>query len=250
MEIGNGFKNILLTLPLMAGIAALTAGPGEQAVAAGSTCGTIGNYFDAAQSANYSSSVYGVRADIERQVPALCSASGGSPSISTVWAMLVPATPTTQYAQAGYINVGANNAAFPGHPGMHTFSQFTTAAGPPVTAWGSDPSGTTTYKVFYRPSDNRVHMLANNTEIDVMGRDVIGEWSSDWAGQFAGETHHKQSDVPGSMGNHVTFDQIKKYDVSLLTSPITNLNLYTPTWGNYKHSLPGTASYDVWTVDQ
>lgn len=206
----GGFLLALLTTMLTSGQ--------TPAAAAGATCGTKNNYYAVAQSSSYSSLVYGVKANIQRYDPALCSSASGSPSVSAAWAMLIPQTPLTQYAQAGYVKVGTNNPDYPSHTGLHEFAQYTYACAPncgsgnpnAATAWGpTPPTGSTTYSVFLRASDDRIVMQAAGSTLLVMNRDISGEWSTGWGGQFGGETFHTASDIPGVDTNHVIIDNIQ-----------------------------------------
>lgn len=193
------------------------------------TGGSSGPYYALAQKQTYDTAVFGVSAQIQRQDVALCDASSGSPDWVSTWNMLIPRTPNDQYAQVGWIKIGS--AAPYSISGYHTFSENSKSCYPScapnsnvVFNYGSDPSGTLNYQVYLRASDDRIVMRAGSTIIDVMNRDVSGEWSNDWSGQWASEVHYHGSDIPGTVDNKLWFDYIKYYDSSGSTNYIQNFS--------------------------
>lgn len=226
------------------------------AQAAGACNGPTKSYYAGAQKATYQSSVYGVRANIEYQNPTLCGAPN-SRSSTSAWAMLIPRTPTIQMAQSGYLKLGS---ALSGSTGVHVFGQYTRACVPNCAAGvngyptflGPAPTGSKMYSVYLRSSDGRIGMYAGSTLLGEVNRSVTGEWSTDWSGQFAGETHDPNSDIPGTAANHVRFNYIQKYDSAGNIGFIQDINLgLTPTRSNY-HQSSGAASVggvylDIWT---
>lgn len=239
---------------VLAAVAALV--PVAPVVGAGGSCGNIQRNAAGAQSNTFQTSVFGVRASIERKEPDLCGSSGGSPSDSSAWAMLIPRTPNDQYAQSGYARVGADQ---PGQTqGMHVFAQYSKAcfpscggSSPVVNAYGPDPSGGATfYATYLRSADDRIHMYAGGTSLLEVNRDVSGEWSTDWAGQFAGEAAHTPSDIPGTVNDQVRFNYIQKYDQNGNLSFIQELDSFS-TLGRYHRDVSnasvGGKNLNVWT---
>lgn len=192
------------------------------------SCGASGHYFALAQKDTYDPDVYGVEANIQREPVALCSATGGSPDFVSTWTMLIPRLPNDQYAQAGWIKIG-DDAPY-SISGYHVFSEFSKACYPScagddvVFNYGPDPGGTKNYQVYLRASDDRIVMRADATTLDVFGRDVTGEWSPDWSGQWAAEPHYYGSDVPGVAGDNLRIYGIRKFDSAGNASYILNFS--------------------------
>lgn len=192
------------------------------------TCGAFGNYFVLAQKETYETSVYGVEASIQRKDVALCGASSGSPDWESNWTMLIPRSPGDQYAQAGWIKIGSDSPY--SISGYHVFSEFSRACYPScsgsdvVFTYGPDPAGTKNYQVYLRASDDRIVMRAGSTTLDVLNRDVTGEWSADWSGQWAAEPHYRGSDVPGVATDKMRIYDIRKFDAAGNSSHILNFS--------------------------
>jgi hypothetical protein len=93
-----------------------------------------------------------------------------------------------------------------------------------VFTYGPDPGGTKNYQVYLRASDHRIVMRADSTTLDVLNRDVSGEWSTDWSGQWAAEPHYKGSDVPGVPGDNMRIYDIRWYNAAGNTSFINNFS--------------------------
>lgn len=121
------------------------------------------------------------------------------------------------WAQTGYGQFGSA-APFP-KSGFHVFSQYTkkckntlSCTGSPVTTW---MGGTVTVSHFYenyvRSSDGRINMAIDGTVVATTNYNPSGDWSPNYAGQFAGEVIHPQSDVPGTSSDVTTFDYLQKY---------------------------------------
>lgn len=198
------------------------------ATSAWANCGASGYYFVVAQKETYQTSVFGVEANIQRKNVQLCGSSGGSPDWESNWTMLIPRTPGDQYAQAGWIKIGSQSPY--SISGYHVFSEFSKACYPScsgssvVFTYGPDPGVTKNYQVYLRASDDRIVMRAGSTTLDVFNRDVTGEWSSDWSGQWAAEPHYRGSDVPGVPTNKMRIYGIRKHDSAGNTSFITSFS--------------------------
>jgi hypothetical protein len=166
--------------------------------------------------------------------------------------MLQPRTPVKQYAQAGYAKFGVNAPAEAS--GVHIFAEYTRQCAPDNCGTGSKivrrvvpaPSnGYTTYRVVLRADDDRIHMGHNATNILTMARDVTGEWHPDWRGDFAGETWHSTSDVPGTDSNRTAFNNIEFYNSSGGINFIQQLNAYA-----CPDSDPGCEEFGYFRYDQ
>lgn len=215
----------------------LSAGPSTAAL---DYCGSAGHYFALAQKESYQTSVFGVESNIQRKSVQLCSSAGGSPDTVSTWAMLIPRTPGDQYAQAGWIKIGTQSSY--SISGYHVFSEFSRKCYPScangqnvVFNYGPDPVTTQNYQVYLRASDDRIVMRYGSTTLDVLNRDVTGEWSPEWSGQWASEPHYYGSDVPGTSSNKLRIYGIHKFDSSGNASFITNFS--TPYTSNARHHI-------------
>ena len=238
-----------LTAVIAAGLIAanLTVGC-NIAEAAKAKCGAVGNFYAGATSA-FATSTYGVRADVETNRPALCNASGGSPSVSSAWVMLLPNN-AAYYAQAGYAKVGLGNSQY--NNGFHYLAQYKTPSGSRPTFISGDPGTTThTYAVYLRASDDRIHMTRDGVNLLTLNYDTTGTWSTSWGGEFSGEAFHKQSDVPGTATDRTRFNYIQRYLGNGGIDFVTTLNGFTQPSSRY-HRHKGAAQVggqylDVWT---
>jgi hypothetical protein len=178
-----------------------------------------------------STSVYGTRARIEYRNPDLCGSDTDGAGVSGVWqAVTADSVPSgdgyaRNYAQVGYIQLGG---AAPGTTsGIHIFSQWTrkcfahrTCGANPTTndlaatQYWPAPTGTHIYAEYLRASDDRIHLYAHGDQIDVMGFDVTGDWSTAWRSEYFGETHHDADDLPGTSTAKTAFDYIQYYNSS------------------------------------
>lgn len=181
----------------------------KPASAAGSSCGANEPLLVGRGSA-YSTAIYGARAEIERNVPQLCSSAGGSPSLSTAWAMVN--SRNNYWAQAGYIKVGEESPNFPDREGMLMVSQWMRANRGLVTRFAPDPGGERMYSVYQSRSDGHIHMRADGIQIDETEYNPSGVWDPAWSAQYAGETRHYASDVPGTASDKTTFSYLQRYD--------------------------------------
>jgi hypothetical protein len=193
-------------------------------------------------------SLYGVRGDIETNVPALCSASGGSPSSSSAWVMLLPED-MAYYAQAGYVKNGTEVTQYP--TGFHYLAQYKKPDGSRPTYVQGDP-GTSThrYAVYLRASDDRIHMERDGNHMLTLDYDVTGVWDSAWFGTWSGETWHLESDVPGTYSDHTTFNYIQRFeqngDINFVTS-LTKHSASSRYWGDVSDATVGGKRFDIWT---
>jgi len=246
---GNG----VLFAAALAGVAPTNAPP---PAAAYENCGTQANYLAVVESP-YTVNNYGVRSDIETNYAELCSSAGGSPSLSTAWAMLTP-DQAFHWAQAGYIKVGIENTGFPGPTGLHYVAQYTqecqpSCSGAGVTTVVTGDPGTSThrYASYLRASDDRIHMTVDGTNLLTMNYDVTGEWVNEWAGQFGGETYHSQSDIPGTNADRTRFKYMQRFESNGDINFLQTLYYVGSPPGRY-HRDVGNASVggkylDMWT---
>lgn len=248
-------RSTAICAALLLGWAVPSALAPDSANAALGACGPSSKSFSDGADSPALTSNFGVQADIETNEPALCSSSGGSPSLSNAWAMLTPYN--NQWAQVGYIKVGAESTTG-WTTGFHYFTQYTRACygSPgcndafPTRVWGDPGTATHTYRVFHA-NDGLIHMYVDGNSQGNMNRNVGGEWPAAWAGNFAGETFDWQSDVPGTNADRTRFNYIKRLDVDANTSFIPSLDGVTPGSVRY-HQQIGDAAVggkylDIWT---
>ena len=239
---------------------ALLAGSSSIGSAAISPCGTAGSKFAGASPTGIVT--YGAKADISLQDPALCDAATGSPSTSSAWTMLVEDTPNYYLAQTGYIHAGSNwtyaGSDGNGNPvtyqGYHysVFTEWTptVGVGDVVQFFAAPPPSNTNYQTGYSFNDHRINMWQGTTQLTHTNYDPSGVWQTPWEPQFYGETHHCESDVPGTSSAHVTFSHIEKKSSDGTWSSITTstFNRYTDCTDRYNTQWDTKPhSFDIWT---
>lgn len=253
---------LICAVAAMAGaLGAVSVGSAEAAVPGG--CTSRGNYHAGATSA-YNSSVYGARARIEYNNPDLCGSDTNGGSASVVWSMVTAHSATypsnssrNGWAQSGY----GQFAQAPGFSasGFHVFTQYTlkckntgTCPGSVVrTKFGGTVTVTHYYENYVRASDGRIHMGVDGTQLDATNYNPAGDWDSDYAGQFAGEVIHPQSDVPGTSSDVTTFDHIQKYSPGGAINFFANIDVVTSSYSRHRRAETSPSSggegLSVWT---
>jgi hypothetical protein len=183
--------------------------------AAVSPCGTSANRF-AGGASSFQVSLWGAKASVQLFDPDLC----GNTSVSVAWSMVTAASLDTSdasgWAQAGYGRFGTN-AGF-SQSGLQVFAQWNrwckndgSSCASLTTRFNPAPSGTEVYKAVYRSADNHIHMYVNDDQIAETDYDPTNShWDGAWSAQYAGETLHLQTDVPGTSGNRVLFSNLQK----------------------------------------
>lgn len=202
---------------------------------------------------DFSTAVFGARANIQFYDPLLCTSTMSfSNSFSTAWAMVSSASPNNEWAQMGYMNAGPLSQF---SLGVHYVSQWTDLndANPPHTKVTGTP-GTTShrYQAYQSPSDGLLHMYIDSTSYDTSNYNPSGHWDPHWAAEYAGETGDFGSNVPGVGGNHVRFDGLAWYDstgaqhyVTGLTGAVILGPRYYQAIGPY--SQANGMYLDIWT---
>jgi hypothetical protein len=193
---------------------------------AANPCGTPGVGYTGAQTA-FKPSVYGARASIEYQNTDLCGSDATGFGLAEMWAMTAAYSVDSAtnrnmmgYAQSGYIQAGG---AVPGYAtGIWRWGQYSSrctshancgSAAPFHNLYAGHPDGAKEMYAAYRSaSDGHVHMTVGSTSIGETNYDPTGDWSSNWQGQFYGEVHDWNTDVPGTVGNKATMNYLQKYD--------------------------------------
>lgn len=245
---------------LMAVAATVSLAPPATAAYA---CSTRSNYLAGATSA-FNSTVFGARARIEYNNPDLCGNDSTGPSFSVAWSMVTAGSATSSspsrdgWAQAGFGQFGSG-AGF-GDSGLHVFSQYTLkckntgtcgSTNPYITTFGGTVSTTHYYENYVRASDGRIRMGVDGTVLDVTNYDPSGDWDPDYAGQFAGETGHAASDVPGTSSDPTSFDYVQKYNSNGSISFFSNISRVTSTAARHKSAefSPGSGGQglNIWT---
>jgi hypothetical protein len=164
------------------------------------------------------------------------------------------------YAQSGYYNQGA---ALDGKSGYWEFAQYARIFDyDPVlgyyvpygvtTETGSHPaSGSATYSISWRSSDNHFHAYADGAEMDGPNWNPYNTWVGGWQGQWLGETFHEQTDIFGTASSPTTF-QNNQRSTSGTGSWVDTANLtLSPTDACRHHrqkTLPATnENFKIWT---
>lgn len=209
----------------------------SQAAIAGSCVEADPSYISGAASES-KASVFGTRAWIEYENPDLCQDDTTSPSLSVAWSMVTaisahyPASVIDAHgwAQTGYGQFGSRATIRGLVSGVHVFSQYTykcksylSCTGERVsTEFGGGVSVSHRYEDYQR-SDGKLVMSIDGTTLDTSNYDPFGDWDREWAGQVAGETFHKQSDIPGTSSDPVNMWGIQKYAANGSTSYYASL---------------------------
>lgn len=143
--------------------------------------------------------------------------------------------------------------------GFHVFTQYTlkckntgTCPGSVVrTKFGGTVTVTHYYENYVRASDGRIHMGVDGTQLDATNYNPAGDWDSDYAGQFAGEVIHPQSDVPGTSSDVTTFDHIQKYSAGGAINFFANIDVVTSSYSRHRRAETSPSSggegLSVWT---
>lgn len=180
------------------------------------------------KSTNASTSIYGVRSQIENNAINLCGSNQSSSDGGvSAWSMLSAATvgnsSRINFAQVGYSKTGGLSA-YGAHDKV-VFSFFTKKCYAEGTCSGNNafevtftndapPSGSNFYAVYLNAGNDRIRMVQNGQVIDELGYDVTGLWRSDWFGQYFGETFDRGDDVMGDAQDKTDFAFLQWYNSS------------------------------------
>lgn len=149
--------------------------------------GTASNRFAGASTSTYSQNIFGVRALITKNIPAICTSNSGSFGASLIWSMITAKSISYSstsapdgWAQSGYANIGYQF----GEPvtGIVTFSQWTKSCKSYLNCTGSEV--VTTYKaeltnIQYHDSSGNLH-FANLGPIFISSstpRSHVSKWN-------------------------------------------------------------------------
>lgn len=146
------------------------------------------------------STAYGVRANINTKIPALC---GASHSASAIWDMVAGGNTDCEWAQAGYHRIyGDSNVVY--------FAQYRRDCSvQPVTRRWTVASGTHNYRTWYSRSEGRMYMQVDTTTILTTNFDPALYWHSGWNAQWEGEVHDGGDDIAGTPSSPVYFSNLK-----------------------------------------
>lgn len=208
-------------------------------------CTNPGNYFDGGYT-TWQIGLFAARATIDRDNPYICDNS----SSSSAWALLAPSN-TKHHAQAGL-------GGFPGtDSAIRTFYEWTRACrGEPdcptggiVRDYSPAPDGPVRYSVHWRPGDGKVHMYAGGTHLAETAYATSNVWESAWSAQFAGETWHHETDVPGTKGNKVRFQDVQRYEANGDINYVQNVTWIRSRTKFHHERIPDSPGVDfrIWT---
>lgn len=165
------------------------------APSASAACNNPGFFFDGFLSQNDPVGAKGFITD--RNINVCGPSAAGSAS---AWIMLAGGG-SAQFAQIGFVRSGnspteslfteyeknaSTNAVFKSIPGFN----YGTAHG---------------YEVHYSFSANQINMIKGGNVMDSTNFNPKAAWGSPWTGQFNGETHDRQDDIPGTPANKTDF---------------------------------------------
>jgi hypothetical protein len=171
------------------------------------------------------SAIFGVYSRIERRIVDLCGDNSTGPSSSSGWSMVTADSENgqnTMWAQSGWTRDGTGfDDETPG--GVIAFSQFTLKCNATASCTGditvetdygaAIPEGSNyIYRSVQESSDNRIHMYANGAQLAETNYNPEGDWDAAWDNQFAGETFHVGTDMPGTTGDKMDFDRLQYYN--------------------------------------
>lgn len=241
-------RRVLLPIAIFAFVAAGLASGGRASI---SPCGTEGSHFSGGEATGITQ--VGAKANITAQDPSLCDAATGSPSTSSAWSMEVSGD-GTYLAQVGYIHTGSL-FVYQNQSGYHysVFTEWTPLSGPDILQfWSpSPPPSSALYEVSRNATDARINLWEGTTQLTHTSYDPALWWSTPWIPEFYGETHHCQSDIPGTTSNRVTFSNVEKKSSAGSWSQINDLLLhkvnvcsndrYNKQWDTQPNS------FDIWT---
>lgn len=198
--ITNHKVNRMLLIALLSTVALLLASTDGwatlQTARAATACTGFQELFDGTYP---KSTAYGVRADINTRIPALC---GAAHSASTIWDMVAGGA-QCEYAQVGYYRKYAySNVVY--------FAQYQRDCSAPVYhAETTVASGTHNYRTWYSRSEGRMYMQVDTTTILTTNFDPALYWHSGWEAQWEGEVHDGGDDIAGTPSSPVYFSNLK-----------------------------------------
>ena len=141
---------------------------------------------------------YGVKATIEKRVPALCGAQW---SDSSIWVMTTGGC-DEEYIQAGY---GRHN----GQADVFPFAQYDLGVGTPFVdkqVAQAVPAGSKVYYTKYNFSTGNISATYDGTTL--LSVNVDTSWCTGRGSQYEAETHDFGDDVPGTAANKADVDNM------------------------------------------
>ena len=202
------------------------------------------------------STIFGASAQVTYQNPVVCNQPGRQ---SSAWVMVsAPNDGSPNGAHNWYFQLGYKKLAG-GSPVR--WAQWTKSCYPDCGSsathgnwYGAALTGTHTYAVYLVGSTQRLRGTIDGAAIaDGPTYDPSLYWDSAWAANFAGETHDKDSNIPGIATNKVVFTDIKRYNGDGTITFVgqfesSGVNCACPGF-NYQSFSPGTGSlgFRVWT---
>lgn len=257
-------RSLIAGALVAAGCAVSLASPSHAARACSS--GYV-NTFDGKYT-SASSSIFGVRARIEKNNINLCgpgitSSDGGVSAWSMLSAPSASSNSRINFAQVGYTKTGL----YSGY-GIHETTAFafnTTACYATFSCGPNDatrsfkftdtapPNANNFYAVYLNSGDDRIKMVENGVVIKSLNFDVTGKWGTTWFGQYFGETFDRGDDIMGSPSNHTSFDYLQWYgssgglnffgDPSIHEDPVA----YSRYQRSSTNPSSGGVGFDIWT---
>jgi len=121
-----------------------------------------------------------------------------------------------------------------------------------TTIFVGTPSSAVNYDNYLRASDDRIHMVANGTNLLTMNYDATGVWSTSWRAEYGEESYHYQDDVPGTASSKTRFNYLEKYNSSGGLSFFSKLTAAAPRTARYHlgalaDANVGGLKFNAWT---
>jgi hypothetical protein len=143
---------------------------------------------------------YGVRADLEKRVPALCGANW---SDSSLWVMTTGGC-SEEYMQSGYGRHQGEGTVYP-------FAQYDLGIGSSFVhkqLGDPPPAGSSTYYTKYNFSTGKISGVYDNQTLLSVNVDIA--WCTGRGSLFDAETHDEGDDVPGTAANKASVSSMVK----------------------------------------
>lgn len=241
-------RNLLHPLMVAVIVCGVITTSGTPANAQLSRCGTGGNWFDgfAGFPAAPHDTYEGVQANVEVQSAQVCdsdrsSYSGGAlGNFVYAWSMIA-SHDGVGWSQSGYFrSYGTGLLNFSQVNDGHGYLRNATVAGPA-------PGSTHTYWQQYI-RDGTIRSNVDGTILQIPPFNPYFSWAFPFSPQFFAEARYRESDVPGSSGNPVTFSSLtvqRSADDSFVTIPGDVLNQPRDDSGRWNLTSTGATSFDI-----
>jgi hypothetical protein len=209
---------------------------------AATTCsGSRSNYWDLYGTSN--PTTMGSTAIIKTRSPTLCT--GGTSTFSNAWSLITGRFLVTGpgWAQTGYVRDTLHSSG-----ALSGFSQEVRLYGlTPVTKYFPGPAQDSTHSYqSYTLSTGYLVLYIDANQVDSTTWKPADNWGSQpWSSQFAGETGHCQTDVPGVLTSKAHFTNVTIKQNGNWIAPGT-MTSHLDCNGKYAHAIVNSKALDIW----